>query len=179
MQPHTGPFTLTHTQAGCPLTRTQPSLLTSTYPPHNPSTIPSTILGRVNSQSHTESCAPPCWLPLGLFVDVTIHSCAEKSRLGYVQGGVGGLSDTELYVCGVPTTAGCIQKGPLGGLRPSLTLDKAKQRKESLERKGDRAKEPVKDKPRREAWKPIQAEVGSILEKQPGSHTESGSSGAT
>lgn len=85
MQPHTGPFTLTHTPAGCPLTYTPPSLLTSTYPPP----IPSTILGQVNSQSHIESCAPPCWLPLGLSVSVTIHSCAEKSRLGDVQGGVG------------------------------------------------------------------------------------------
>lgn len=90
MHPPTGPFTLTHTQAGCPLTLTLPSLLTSTYPSPNPSTIPSTILGQVNSQSHTESCAPPCWLPLGLSVDVTIHRCEEKSRLGYVQGGVGG-----------------------------------------------------------------------------------------
>lgn len=129
MQQHTDPFTLTHTQAGCPLTCTSPSLLTSTYPPHNLSTIPSTILGRVNSQSHTESCAPPFWLPLGLSVDVTIHSCAEKSRLGYVQGGV---------TASVPQHCMCVwcsyncklhSEGPTGRpeAQPHLRQGKAKE----------------------------------------------------
>lgn len=120
------------------------------------------------------------WLPLGLSVHVTIHSCAEKSRLGDVQGGVGvGGSVPQSCMC-VWCSYDCRlpPERPLGGLRPSLTLDKAKQREESLERKGDMAKEPVKDKPRREAWRPIRAEVGPILEKQPVSHPESGNSGA-
>lgn len=65
MEPHTGPFTLTHTPAGRPLTCTPPSSLSSTYP----TPIPSTILAPAYSQSLAESCALPAghpWVSLSI-----------------------------------------------------------------------------------------------------------------
>ena len=100
MGPHTGPFTLTHTPAGCPPTHTPPSLLTGTYPPPSPPPhVPSTILAQAHSQSHIESHAPPCRQP---WVSLCRYDCPQLRReepgseVLPEPGGAWALSATEL-----------------------------------------------------------------------------------
>ena len=102
MEPHTGPFTLTHTPAGCPLTHTPPSPLTSTFPsPHplHPAAPPPSLTKCTDSL--TANHVPPT--PLTAPGSLCQCDCLQlwKEYAGRCSGRDGRLSATELYVYAV------------------------------------------------------------------------------
>lgn len=100
MEPHTGPFTLTHTPAGCPLTRTPLSPLTSTYPPPTPHPHPTAP--PPSSPKYTASARlnhVPSLLAAPSLCQYDYPQLRREERTHWCPGRAAGLGATELCVC--------------------------------------------------------------------------------